>query len=154
MNNAQKKWLCHQFYWFPQADLRWFFKHQTNFVNHEKKRFVWCKRILNVMNESHFLIQELSMVKLIWMSFEIKQSSPNGTNYHNKRNSEFVNCSARIIRGTKKSKMFINLLALEMVQKFHLSELSLQFKIDWMPKWTTESKSSDVAVLMPMERTN
>lgn len=54
----------------------------------------------------------------------------------------------------KKSKMFINLLALEMVQKFHLFELSLQFKIDWMPKWTTESTSSDVAVLMPMERTN
>lgn len=120
----------------------------------KKKRFVWCKRILNLVNESHFLIQKLSMVKLIWMSFENKQSSPNGTNYHNKRNSEFVNCSARIIRGQEKSKMFINLLALEMVQKFHLFELSLQFKIDWMPKWTTESTSSDVAVLMPMERTN
>lgn len=28
--NAQKMWLCHQFYWFPQkTDLRWLFKHQT-----------------------------------------------------------------------------------------------------------------------------
>lgn len=100
----QKKWFCHQFYWFSQMDLRWFDikkkLHRKTFEPIKIFELRWSKPFFSQtiaftcrLWRSHTAISRFSCQLLVVEWATVSKC----TNYLSERNSEFVNRSARIM---------------------------------------------------------